>query len=385
MLTLSSFLIEVAASRAARASACSASWAAPRSRMLKHPVIPSIFAGLFWGELTRLPARPRHAGGDRPHPAGAGRRGAALRPDHGRRLARPCRPQGALAAAAVATVFKLAVLPLMVWLSGRYLFTLDPLWLTVATLNAAMPAGANVYLVAQLYRTGVGLATNAVVISTGGQRAHFVGDPAAVRRAGALGWLAEEHHGLRNGRGSQAHRRLRRRGAGRRREGDEQPAVGRGAARLRRARCRLLPRPEAHARAAHRVRAALGADRRQPLLQGGRRAIPRSPRCARSPSRRPTSAAAGTPTTATMPSRRWARSCWRASCRRRAATRCSPTCTAPSRRSRPACSARSRACAPSTARRISSAPEGVNDGQSRRRPAATATSTWWATTSSIRW
>ena len=54
----------------------------------------------------------------------------------------------------------------MVWLSGRYLFTLDPLWLTVATLNAAMPAGANVYLVAQLYRAGVGLATNAVVIST---------------------------------------------------------------------------------------------------------------------------------------------------------------------------------------------------------------------------
>ena len=30
-----------------------------------------------------------------------------------------------------------------------------------------MPAGANVYLVAQLYNRGVGLATNAVVISTG--------------------------------------------------------------------------------------------------------------------------------------------------------------------------------------------------------------------------
>jgi predicted permease len=29
-----------------------------------------------------------------------------------------------------------------------------------------MPAGANVYLVAQLYRTGVGLATNVVVLST---------------------------------------------------------------------------------------------------------------------------------------------------------------------------------------------------------------------------
>jgi malonate transporter len=69
--------------------------------------------------------------------------------------------------AAVATAVKLAVMPLMVWAVGRYLFTLDPLWLTVATLNAALPAGANVYLVAQLYRTGVGLATNAVVISTG--------------------------------------------------------------------------------------------------------------------------------------------------------------------------------------------------------------------------
>ena len=69
--------------------------------------------------------------------------------------------------AAVTSVVKLAVMPLMVWVAGRYLFTIDPLWLTVATLNAALPGGANVYLIAQLYRTGVGLATNAVVISTG--------------------------------------------------------------------------------------------------------------------------------------------------------------------------------------------------------------------------
>jgi predicted permease len=36
----------------------------------------------------------------------------------------------------------------------------------VATLNAAMPAGANVYLIAQMYGIGVARATNAVVIST---------------------------------------------------------------------------------------------------------------------------------------------------------------------------------------------------------------------------
>ena len=51
-------------------------------------------------------------------------------------------------------------------LFGRYVFPLDPLWLTVATLNAALPAGANVYLVAQMYGVGVARATNAVVIST---------------------------------------------------------------------------------------------------------------------------------------------------------------------------------------------------------------------------
>jgi malonate transporter len=36
----------------------------------------------------------------------------------------------------------------------------------VATLNAAMPAGANVYLIGQMYGIGVARATNAVVIST---------------------------------------------------------------------------------------------------------------------------------------------------------------------------------------------------------------------------
>ncbi len=68
--------------------------------------------------------------------------------------------------AAVASFFKLAVLPVLVWTVGRYVFPLDPLWLNVATLNAALPAGANVYLIAQMYGIGVGRATNAVVIST---------------------------------------------------------------------------------------------------------------------------------------------------------------------------------------------------------------------------
>ena len=160
LLTLSSFLLEIAARGGAHGRLLGKLGSAAL-RMLKHPIIPSIFAGLAWSEMTAfVPGLATPIVIDRVLQA----------------LATAAPPCGLImAGASLAHVgrkehwqpfFKLAVLPLMVWISGRYLFTLDPLWLTVATLNAAMPAGANVYLVAQLYRAGVGLATNAVVIST---------------------------------------------------------------------------------------------------------------------------------------------------------------------------------------------------------------------------
>jgi predicted permease len=135
-------------------------------KMLKHPVIPPIFAGLLWSEIIHLVPglgtpvvidRVLQALGVAAPPCGLIMAGASLAHVGLKEHWQP---------AAVATVVKLAVLPLLVWLAGRYIFALDPLWLTVATLNAAMPAGANVYLVAQLYRTSVGLATNVVVLST---------------------------------------------------------------------------------------------------------------------------------------------------------------------------------------------------------------------------
>jgi hypothetical protein len=166
LLTLSSFVIELDATGGTRGRLLGKLGGAV-VKMLKHPVIPSIFAGLAWSELTALvPGLATPVVLDRileglataAPPCGLIMAGASLAhvglKEH-------------LQVAAVTTLFKLAVLPLMVWTAGRYLFTLDPLWLTVATLNAALPAGANVYMVAQLYRTGVGLATNAVVISTG--------------------------------------------------------------------------------------------------------------------------------------------------------------------------------------------------------------------------
>jgi predicted permease len=166
MLTLASFLIEVGGQSSSRESLLGKLVGAV-VKMLKHPVIPSIFAGLFWGELCHLiPGLGTPVVIDRILQALA-----TAAPPCGLIMAGASLAHVGLKAhwqtASVATVLKLAVMPLIVWASGRWLFHLDPLWLTVATLNAAMPAGANVYLIAQLYRTGVGLATNVVVLSTG--------------------------------------------------------------------------------------------------------------------------------------------------------------------------------------------------------------------------
>ena len=165
MLTLCSFLLEIGSGGGGGRLLAKLGGAA--LMMMKHPVIPSIFAGLAWAELTALiPGLGMPVVIDKvlqalalaAPPCGLIMAGASLAHVGLKEHWQP---------AAVAAAVKLAVMPLMVWAVGRYLFTLDPLWLTVATLNAALPAGANVYLVAQLYRTGVGLATNAVVISTG--------------------------------------------------------------------------------------------------------------------------------------------------------------------------------------------------------------------------
>ena len=131
---------------------------------------------------------------------------------------------------------------------------------------------------------------------------------------------------------------------------------------------------------AHRIRAALGPDRRQPLLHAVK-------------GYRDRRGAQGTGAEDQHRRRLAHRSQLRSGagvgsillacdCRRRAATRCSPTCIAPSKRSRPACSApggnerRARLGA-------SSAPRGERGQSNRRRAMETSISS--ATTSSTRW
>jgi hypothetical protein len=61
---------------------------------------------------------------------------------------------------------KLAVMPAVVWLLGTQLFALDPLWLKVAVLMAALPSGVNVYVIAQQYGANADGSAAEILIAT---------------------------------------------------------------------------------------------------------------------------------------------------------------------------------------------------------------------------
>ncbi len=64
-------------------------------------------------------------------------------------------------------VLKLFVLPAVVWILATMVVQIDPLWAAVATLAAAMPTGANVFIYSRGYGLYVARATSATLISTG--------------------------------------------------------------------------------------------------------------------------------------------------------------------------------------------------------------------------
>ena len=61
---------------------------------------------------------------------------------------------------------KLLALPVVVWLCCTWIFPIDPIWAAVATVIAAQPVGANVFILAQQYDTYTARAASAVLIST---------------------------------------------------------------------------------------------------------------------------------------------------------------------------------------------------------------------------
>ncbi len=64
-------------------------------------------------------------------------------------------------------VLKLFVHPALVWVLATMVVKIDPLWAAVATLAAAMPTGANVFIYSRGYGLYVARATSATLISSG--------------------------------------------------------------------------------------------------------------------------------------------------------------------------------------------------------------------------
>ena len=65
-----------------------------------------------------------------------------------------------------AVLLKLVIHPLIVYLGSRFIFHAEPLTIAVLTSLAAMPSGANPYLLAQRYNQGVSISATAVVATT---------------------------------------------------------------------------------------------------------------------------------------------------------------------------------------------------------------------------
>lgn len=64
-------------------------------------------------------------------------------------------------------VLKLFLHPLLVWGLAYHVFALDPMWAAIATITAALPTGANVFIYSRSYGIYVARATSATLISTG--------------------------------------------------------------------------------------------------------------------------------------------------------------------------------------------------------------------------
>ncbi len=64
------------------------------------------------------------------------------------------------------TLFKLLVHPTVMYLATTLIFDVDPLWATVATLSAALPVAANVFVLARQYDSYLERSSSAILVST---------------------------------------------------------------------------------------------------------------------------------------------------------------------------------------------------------------------------
>lgn len=167
-LSIATLVLEFGAARPAAGPGAGPRWQRIAADLLPvvrtsllHPVVLPILAGLAWSASGAPLPRPLDTTlsmlGTAAAPLCLVLLGASL-VQFGLR-------QG-LATACGLTALKSLVYPLAVWLVGSFVFGVEALPLAVATVTAALPIGANVYLFAQRYGSQVGEVSAAVTLST---------------------------------------------------------------------------------------------------------------------------------------------------------------------------------------------------------------------------
>lgn len=130
--------------------------------VLKNPLILASILGVMWGAsgvaLPGVIGKTLAFTGQAGPPAGLFALGASLslRATGGR-----IRPVSAM------IVLKLVLHPMLAWVVITQFFNLDPIYVSVAILFAACPVGANTYVFAEQYESGIGTSATAVLVSTG--------------------------------------------------------------------------------------------------------------------------------------------------------------------------------------------------------------------------
>lgn len=135
--------------------------AATLKSLARNPIVVALVAGLAWGTWTPgLPApvdRFAQLLAGAAAPCALFALGATLA---GYRIA------GVLSASLAMSALKLVAHPAIVWLLATRVFAIDPTWAAIATVTAALPIGANVFVLAQKYDAYVAQSTSATLLST---------------------------------------------------------------------------------------------------------------------------------------------------------------------------------------------------------------------------
>jgi malonate transporter and related proteins len=153
-MTVATLLVEKADGQSGR-------WAAMLKKLVLHPILIGIFAGIAF-RITglALPASVATATkmmADAAAPTALFALGMTLK-RYG--TGAPLPLVGSL------SVLKLLVHPALVYLLAFHVLPMPPVWAAVAVLFAACPSGVNAYLMAQRYQVGVALSSSTIAVST---------------------------------------------------------------------------------------------------------------------------------------------------------------------------------------------------------------------------